>query len=111
MNEEALAPEVESAIQRMLHLQELKARVLRASPGDDEFSFGGFPDQYSADVLALDLLSQLSGGTVNQVREVLRRAEFWLAATTTLDCGATAFRKADEALHRAFGREVAQRQG
>ncbi|MCC4116387.1 hypothetical protein LLG90_13585 [Aromatoleum toluclasticum] len=89
---------------------ELAARPLLAKEAATEFSFGGFENAHAADVLALGVLRHLSGGSVNQVRLVLRRAEFWLDATTTLDCDATSFQQADEALLRAFGQEVALRQ-
>lgn len=86
------------------------ALALFEAKGEVEFSIGGFDDERMADLLAMELLKGLSGATASQVRQVLRRAEFWLDATTRLDCAATSFQQADEALLRAYGEEVAQRQ-
>ena len=50
---------------------------------------------------ALSLLRQLDGLPVVVARRVLRQAEFWLDATTTLDCNATEFVRAVEGWTRA----------
>lgn len=79
--------------------------------GSDYYSFGGFDENKTADVLALSLLKGLSGLNVSQARQVLRRAEFWLEATSTFDAEASEFQRADEALLASFGQEVVERQG
>lgn len=59
-----------------------------------------FEKDEEAEVLALELLKRLDGMPVAMIRQVLRRAEFWLDATTALDCSATEYQKAFEEYRR-----------
>lgn len=55
-----------------------------------------------ADAMALTLLRSMQGIPVSIVRQVLKRADFWIDALTVLECGpATEFARAFEALQRA----------
>lgn len=47
--------------------------------------------------LALEILRQFDGMGVNVARRILRRAEFWLDATSTVDCSTSSeFQRAVE---------------
>ena len=62
----------------------------------------GFKVDGEADVKAMELLKQLDGLAVSQVRLVLRRAEALLDATTTLECQSTWFQQADAGYRHVF---------
>ena len=64
-------------------------------------------DGDEANRLALELLRQFDGQPLSVVRQVLRQAEFWLGAVTTLDCGpSTEFARASAAHQAAFERSA-----
>jgi hypothetical protein len=78
---------------------------LKAWAGHSYTSPGLSDDQ--ANVQALELLRQFDGQPLPVVQQVLRRAEFWLSAVSTLDCGeATEFARAVEGLKRAAGESL-----
>lgn len=106
----AVIPKAKKGCELMAALRTEAARKFRTE-GSDCFSFGGFDDAHAADVLALSVVKELSGLTVSQARQVLRRAEFWLEATSIFDAEASEFLKADETLLASFGQEVVERQG
>lgn len=66
----------------------------------ENWSSAGFVNN-GAEAIALVLLSDMDGMSVAQIREVLRRAERLLDATTLFDAEATSFRKAYEVYRRA----------
>ena len=54
-------------------------------------------NESDAERVALELLRQFDGLPASVIRQVLRKAEFWLGAVTVLDCGeATEFARAVE---------------
>jgi ABC-type antimicrobial peptide transport system ATPase subunit len=60
-----------------------------------------------AHLLALELLQQFDGQPVSVIRQVLRQADQWLDAVTTLSCGeATEFARAVEVWQRAAGESL-----
>lgn len=81
------------------HLAQLYCAI-KSAPHYETLDIG----REATDVLALNLLKLLDGLTVASVREVLHRAEFWLDAVSTLNCGkATEFARAVEGLRSAVG--------
>lgn len=82
------------------------AMTMRAVERRDEYVSPGLSDD-QANVLALELLRQFDGQPLPVVQQVLRRAEFWLSAVSTLNCGeATEFARAVEGLKRAAGESL-----
>lgn len=60
-----------------------------------------------AHLRALELLRQFDGQPVSVIRQVLRQADQWLDAVTTLGCGeATEFARAVEVWRRAAGESL-----
>ncbi|ONU48699.1 hypothetical protein [Burkholderia cenocepacia] len=59
-------------------------------------------DDFEAERRALEIIkAHLAGLPVGQARRVLKRAEFWIDATTIVDCDANEFQRAYEELQRA----------
>ncbi|WP_342705071.1 hypothetical protein OHZ10_28275 [Burkholderia arboris] len=59
-------------------------------------------DEFEAEQRALEIIRlHLTGLPVGQARRVLRRAEFWIDATTFVDRDASEFQRAYEELQRA----------
>lgn len=81
----------------------LKAEVRATLFDDRSYASPGVSDDV-ANMCGLAVLRQFDGLPVPVIRQVLRRAEFWLGAVTTLDCGdATEFARAVEGWTRAVG--------
>ncbi|CAG9261914.1 conserved hypothetical protein [Burkholderia diffusa] len=59
-------------------------------------------DDFEAERRALEIIkAHLADLPVGQARRVLRRAEYWIDATTLVDCSASEFQQAYEGLRRA----------
>ncbi|MDR3351624.1 MAG: hypothetical protein LBO00_01125 [Zoogloeaceae bacterium] len=68
-------------------------------PGCDSYQTQMLPEK-ELHAAALALLAGFAGQPIAQIREVLRRAEFWLDATAQLDTGPSSeFQKAWSEFH------------
>ncbi|WP_374348545.1 hypothetical protein [Chitinimonas sp.] len=86
--------------------QRLGCRI-EESVGNEPYHSPDFANDAEAELLALKLLRGFHGMPVTLIRQVLRRADFWLDATTQLNTAASEFQRAYEGYRRASEQSTA----